>query len=225
MCIRDRVKRDVAMTGEITLRGRVLPIGGLKEKIYAGYLEWMYGGVGGEILYMHDNQRWALGIDTYWVKQREFDQKFSFRDYEAITALTSFYYDLPISNMRLKLSAGQFLAKDRGMHIDLSRRFDRGARIGAIVALTDCDSRCVGEGNFNKWIYFQLPMDLFYRKDSTRAVSPFEWAPLTKDAGQKLGKGGGLYNLVIDSSDEVDSYRRKPWSLKKVLSGFGISPH
>ena len=50
--------------------------------------------------------------------------------------------NMPFYNMRFIVDAGRFLAKDVGVHLDISRRFDSGARFGAIVAITDCDATC-----------------------------------------------------------------------------------
>jgi ATP-dependent Lon protease len=54
----NKVKKDVAMTGEITLRGRVLPIGGLKEKLYAA----VRAGIK-KVLIPEDNKKDLVEID------------------------------------------------------------------------------------------------------------------------------------------------------------------
>ncbi|MCM8556707.1 endopeptidase La [Sphingomicrobium sediminis] len=51
------VRRDIAMTGEVTLRGRVLPIGGLKEKLLAA----LRGGIK-TVLIPHENEKDLVDI-------------------------------------------------------------------------------------------------------------------------------------------------------------------
>ena len=60
-------RRDVAMTGEITLRGRVLPIGGLKEKVLAAHR----GGIR-KIIIPKENEKDLRDIPATISKQLEF---------------------------------------------------------------------------------------------------------------------------------------------------------
>ncbi len=57
------VRGDVAMTGEITLRGRVLPIGGLKEKLLAAHRHGI-----GEVVVSRDNEKDLVDVPANILK-------------------------------------------------------------------------------------------------------------------------------------------------------------
>jgi ATP-dependent Lon protease len=58
-----KVKANLAMTGEITLRGKVLPVGGIKEKILAAKRSGIK-----EIILSSKNKRDILEIERTYIK-------------------------------------------------------------------------------------------------------------------------------------------------------------
>jgi ATP-dependent Lon protease len=58
-----KVKKSIAMTGEITLRGKVLPVGGIKEKILAAKRARIK-----EIILCEENKRDILEIKEEYLK-------------------------------------------------------------------------------------------------------------------------------------------------------------
>ncbi|MBC7510621.1 MAG: endopeptidase La, partial [Ferruginibacter sp.] len=62
-----KVKHYLAMTGEITLRGQVLPVGGIKEKVLAAKRAGLK-----EIIMCWQNQKAVQDIDSNFIKGVEF---------------------------------------------------------------------------------------------------------------------------------------------------------
>ena len=153
---------------------------------YAGYLERMFAGVGGEILYRPVDSRLAFGIDMNYVKQRDFDDQFSFLDYNAFTGHASVYWQPEfLPDTQITTSVGQFLAGDRGVNIDFAKRFDSGIIVGAYAAFTDVSSEDYGEGSFTKGFYLSIPLDLFLLEPA-KGRGMFPWIPISRDGGQIL---------------------------------------
>lgn len=153
---------------------------------YGGYLETMYGGVGGEILWRPVDSRIAVGVDINYVKQRDYDSQVDFLDYEAITGHASVYWEPEIlPDTLLTISAGQFLAKDKGVNIDFAKRFDSGIIVGAYAAITNVSSEEYGEGSFTKGFYISVPLDIFTLKPA-KGRGTYPWIPISRDGGQML---------------------------------------
>jgi Exopolysaccharide biosynthesis protein YbjH/Capsule biosynthesis GfcC len=154
---------------------------------YAGLLEPMYAGIGGEILYRPDQSRLALGVDINQVRQRDFKQNFALRPYQTKTGHVTLYWDTKWNDVFATLSAGQYLAGDRGATIDLSRQFANGLHMGVWATKTNVSSAQFGEGSFDKGVYISLPFDAFFSSGSGSSAS-FAWHPLLRDGGAKLGR-------------------------------------
>ncbi|RWR03119.1 membrane protein [[Pantoea] beijingensis] len=195
--VRDYVKNDFYVNN---LQANYLQYfgNGFYGQVYGGYLETMYGGVGGEVIYRPVDSQWAFGVDANYVKQRDWDNMMKFTDYKAATGnLTAYYRPSFMNGVLVKMSVGQYLAKDKGGTVDVSKQFDSGVIVGAYATRTNVSAEEFGEGDFTKGFYISIPMDLL-TVTPTRGRAQVNWTPLTRDGGQMLGRKYQLYDMTSE---------------------------
>jgi hypothetical protein len=168
---------------EASYRFRLSPT--LFGLVRAGYLESMFAGVGGEILYRPEGARWALGWDLYGVQQRDYDRLFGLQPYHVVTGHMTLYYQSPWYDLNFNFRIGRYLAGDYGVTFELTRRFSTGVEIGAFVTKTNVTPEQFGEGSFDKGIMIRIPLSWLAPLE-TQAQFGMDLRPVQRDGGQRL---------------------------------------
>jgi hypothetical protein len=191
----DRLTLQLAQINQLNAWGD-----GIYSLVYAGALESMFAGVGTEVLWRPLGQRWALGVDMNRLAQRDFDQRLSLRDYRVNSGHISAYWDTGWQGVEAKMMVGQYLAGDRGVTFEMSRRFDNGARMGAWITKTNVSSAEFGEGSFDKGVFISIPFDAFLSAWSSQSAAVV-WQPLIRDGGARLNKAQNLWTITSSRSE------------------------
>jgi len=180
------------------------PADNLYSRVTVGLLEQMYGGISGELLWKPVDSRLALGAEVNLVKQRDFDQHFSFRDYSTTTAFLSAYYDFG-NGLTGELDVGRYLARDFGATISLDRELANGWKVGAWATLTDMSSNDFGPGKFDKGVRLTIPLGYATGMPSLKSFST-TLRPYVGDGGARVDVQGRLYE-TLDGSQQGGLYR------------------
>jgi hypothetical protein len=175
-------------------------------KFSAGMYEMMFGGYGVEYLWKPFTWNLSIGLSLYQVKQRDFQQRLKFRDYQISTGHSNFIYFHPESGLTLDFSIGKYLAGDKGYTFDFSRRFKSGFKMGAYFTRTNISAKTYGEGSFDKGFYFEMPLNIF-DINASKGITNFTIQPLTRDGGAKLKTNNPLiYSIISGSSSDYNFY-------------------
>jgi len=167
-------------------------------KLSGGIYETMFAGYGIETLYKPFRKNYSIGFELFYVKQRSYDQRFSFQNYNTVTGHLNFGLSLPLG-IESNISYGRYLAKDDGFTFDLSRKTSSGFKAGVYFTRTNVPAEIFGEGSFDKGFYFQIPLDLFSTGYNAN-YSTFKLTPLTRDGGAKLIHDKDLKGLISNST-------------------------
>ncbi len=158
----------------------------------AGYLEDMFMGAGGQVLWRPEDSRFSIGVDAYQVWKRDFNRLFGWQDYNVLTGHASIYYRSPWYGLNFNLHAGRYLAGDYGATFEVTRRFSTGVEIGAFATFTNVPFSKFGEGSFDKGITLHIPFEWGLPLYSQSAYD-LHLSSLTRDGGQRLAGDDSLY--------------------------------
>ncbi len=172
------------------------------ERVYArlsgGFYEEMYRGVGGQVLYLPKDSRWATDLTVDALQQRGYEGWLGKRDYKTVTALGAMHYRLPY-DVTVTARVGRFLARDTGARIEFKRRFQSGIEIGAWYAHTngnDITSPGTPSSPYHdKGVFLSIPLNSMLPMDS-QANAGIAISPWTRDVGQMVATPGDLYEMI-----------------------------
>jgi hypothetical protein len=165
----------------------------------AGYLESMYAGFGGEVLWRPENQRWAIDADIFDIQERNFDRLFGLQNYHVVTGHVSVFYESPWYGFIFGVHAGQYLAGDKGVTVDITRRFSTGVEVGAFFTKTNVSAAKFGEGSFDKGFIIKIPLG-WSLPVSTQNGLNMVIRPVQRDGGQRLEGDDSLYDYTRRAS-------------------------
>lgn len=163
-----------------------------------GYIERMFAGVGGEILWKPSEQNWGVGLDLNYVAQRDFDSLgFGYYDYQVATGQASVYWDSGFHGLEFEVDAGRYLAGDWGGTVRVTRRFANGWAVGAYATKTNVSAEEFGEGSFDKGVTIEIPFRWTVPFE-TRARNSIGLTSVSRDGGARLDIANRLYPIVRD---------------------------
>ena len=184
------------------------PAEGWYARASGGFYEEMYRGLGGQVMYLPKDSRWAADLSVDALQQRGYKGWLDKRDYHTVTTIGALHYRLPY-DMTVTARAGQFLAKDRGVRMEFKRRFRSGIEVGAWYTKTngkDITSPGSLANPYNdKGVFMSIPLNSMLPSD-TQANAGFMLSPWTRDVGQMVASPGDLYEMVEHPRRDLNNY-------------------
>jgi hypothetical protein len=173
-------------------------------RVSAGYLERMFGGVSGELLWKPAAKNWGLGAELSQVTQRDFGNVFGFQNYDVTTGFVSAYYEFN-GGLSTQLDVGRYLAGDSGATISVDKRFANGWGVGVFYTQTDANV----DENTKTGFRVTIPLNWIIKSPSRESYG-LAFGSSGADAGSRLRADYRLYGLVREyhSTELEDSWAR-----------------